>query len=75
MDCGDSVRGQHGAAKRERESEDGVLPLDHLERGNQVLQQRHARIVKEKAGPSGPAVAANVVISSPARRQQSCRPR
>ena len=47
--------GEHGAAKREGQSKDRVLPLDHLERSTQVLQQRHARIVKEKAGPSGPA--------------------
>jgi hypothetical protein len=26
-----------------------MLPLDHFERGSQIFQERHARIVKEKS--------------------------
>ena len=46
---------QHGTAESKRQSKNRVLPLDHLQSGNQILQERHDRIVKEKAGPFGPA--------------------
>ena len=39
--------GEHGSAESERESEDGVLPLDHFERNAQVAQDGHRKIVRQ----------------------------
>ena len=41
MSGGKAGSGEHGSAERERESEDGVLPLDHLQRDAQVVQDGH----------------------------------
>ena len=41
MRGGQAMGGEHGSGKGEGEREDGVLPLDHLERGAQVMEERH----------------------------------
>src|SRR5579862_2881918 len=41
MRGGQAMGGEHGSGKGEGEREDGVLPLDHLERGAQVAEERH----------------------------------
>src|SRR5258708_29933821 len=44
---GGNARGcEHGPAKREWESEDGVLPLDHVERHAQIAEEGHCRDCK-----------------------------
>src|SRR5579864_7668371 len=42
-----SSRREHGAAQSKREGKDGVLPLDHLQRYAQVMQNGHGSIVKQ----------------------------
>ena len=37
-----AIRRQQGAAQRERESKDRVLPLDHLQSYAQIPQDRHS---------------------------------
>ena len=44
---GQAGSGEHGSAESERESEDGVLPLDHFERNAQVAQDGHRKIVRQ----------------------------
>src|SRR5205823_14766105 len=39
---------QHGAAKRKREREDRVLPLDHFQRGGGAAQDAHAAILGDE---------------------------
>jgi len=41
MRSGQSGGGEHGSAESERESEDGVLPLDHFEGDAQVVEDGH----------------------------------
>ena len=41
MGSGNAGGGEHGSAKREWESEDGVLPLDHLEGDVEVAEDGH----------------------------------
>ena len=56
---------QHRPAKRKRQGENRVLPLDHLQRDAQVVENRHDSIVidpkpgiaRVAPGPSGPAAA------------------
>src|SRR6266498_3666903 len=52
MNAGHTVCCQHCAAESKRKSKNRVLPLDHLQRGSQVLQERHTSIVKEKTDHS-----------------------
>jgi len=47
MRCGKAGSGEHGSAEREWESEDGVLPLDHLERDAEVVENGHREIVRQ----------------------------
>ena len=47
MGGGKARGGEHGSAKSERESEDGVLPLDHLESDAEAVEDRHGKIVKQ----------------------------
>ena len=42
-----AVGGEHSAAESEWEREDGVLPLDHLKRGAQVVQDGHGSILNQ----------------------------
>ena len=49
MGGGKSGSGQHGSTERERESEDGMLPLDHFKGDAQVVEDGHGKIVKQKA--------------------------
>lgn len=41
MGGGQAGGGQHGSAEGERESEDGMLPLDHLERDAEIVEDGH----------------------------------
>ena len=47
MRTGKAGSGEHGSAESERESEDGVLPLDHFERNAQVAQDGHRKFVRQ----------------------------
>jgi len=47
MGGGKAGGGEHGSAESERESEDGVLPLDHLQGGAEVVEDGHRRIVRQ----------------------------
>jgi len=49
MRSGQSGGGEHGSAESERESEDGVLPLDHFEGDAQVVEDGHREIVKQNS--------------------------
>src|ERR1700733_11284571 len=46
MSAGKAGGGGHGSAERERESEDGMLPLDHFKRDAQVVENGHRKIVR-----------------------------
>ena len=52
MGSGKAGGGEHGSAKREREREDGVLPLDHFQGDAQVAQDGHESIVMQVSGLS-----------------------
>jgi len=41
MGGGKSGSGQHGSAESERESEDGVLPLNHFQSDAEVVEDGH----------------------------------
>jgi hypothetical protein len=41
--------GEHSSAKSEWESEDGVLPLDHLEGDAEIVKDGHGKIVKQSS--------------------------
>ena len=43
-----SSRRKHGAAESKRERKDGMLPLDHLQRYTQIMQNGHGSIVKQR---------------------------
>lgn len=47
MRGGQSPRGQHRAAQRKRQREDGVLPFDHLQRYAQAAKDGHESIVMQ----------------------------
>ena len=47
MSGGKAGSGEHGSAERERESEDGVLPLDHLQGDAKVAEDGHREIVRQ----------------------------
>ena len=47
MGGGKARGGEHGSAESERESEDGVLPLDHFEGDAEVVEDGHGKIVKQ----------------------------
>ena len=49
MGGGKAGGGQHGSAESERESEDGVLPLDHFQRYAEVVEDGHGKIVKQNS--------------------------
>ena len=47
MHGGKTGGGEHGSAESEWESEDGVLPLNHLEGDTEVAENGHEEIVTE----------------------------
>ena len=47
MGSGKAGGGEHRSAKRERESEDGVLPLDHFQSDAEAMEDGHGKIVKQ----------------------------
>ena len=47
MGGGKAGGGEHGSAESERESEDGVLPLDHFERDAEIVKDGHRKIVRQ----------------------------
>ncbi len=47
MGAGQTGGGEHGSAKRERESEDGMLPLDHFEGDAEVAEEGHGKILRQ----------------------------
>ena len=47
MDCGKAGGGEHGSAEREGESEDRMLPLDHLESDAEIVEDGHRKIVRQ----------------------------
>src|SRR5579859_4762183 len=49
MQARNSARSQHSATEREGERENGVLPLDHLQRSAQVVQNGHEKHCKRNA--------------------------
>ena len=49
MGGGKAGGGEHGSAESERESEDGVLPLDHFEGNAKVVKDGHGKIVKQNS--------------------------
>ena len=48
MSGGKAGGGEHGSAESEWEREDGVLPLDHFQRGAEVVKDRHRKIVRQR---------------------------
>lgn len=47
MDSGKAGGGEHGSAEREGESEDRMLPLDHLESDAEIVEDGHRKIVRQ----------------------------
>ena len=47
---GQSTGGQHRAAESKGQREDGVLPLDHLQRDAQVADEGHVEILAVGTG-------------------------
>jgi len=47
MNRGESPGREHGSAQRKRERKNRVLPLDHLQRHAQIVQDRHGSIVMQ----------------------------
>jgi hypothetical protein len=45
MGGGQASGGEHCAAKGKRECENGVLPLDHLQRRAEIVEERHELIL------------------------------
>jgi hypothetical protein len=65
MNGGKAGGGEHGSAESERESEDGVLPLDHLEGDAEVVEDRHgSRVSVLGSGVRGqwPGVSSHSVV-------------
>jgi len=54
MGGGKAGGGEHGSAESERESEDGMLPLDHFEGDAEVVEDGHGKIVEQAAVLSSP---------------------
>ena len=48
---GPTAGSEHRSTQRKRKREDGVLPLDHLQRDAQVVQHRHESIVMQRRRP------------------------
>jgi hypothetical protein len=53
MGRGKAGGGQHGSADSERESEDGVLPLNHFQGDAEVVEYGHGKIVEQGTVVSG----------------------
>jgi hypothetical protein len=47
MGRGKAGGGEQGSAKREWESEDGMLPLDHFEGDVEITEEGHGKIVRQ----------------------------
>jgi hypothetical protein len=47
MGGGKAGGGEHGSAKSEGESEDGMLPLDHFQGDAEVVEDGHGKIVEQ----------------------------
>ena len=55
MRAGETAGSEDSPAQSEREREDGMLPLDHLQRDAEAAEDRHQEIVKQGAGFRRPA--------------------
>lgn len=54
---------EHRPTQRERQRENGVFPLDHLQRGAEVVEERHEWILLQVSGVKSQALALRSWVS------------